>query len=97
MERFLIDETTNTLVKCSHHITPKDQIIISSRINNNGMQINHIGLHCFDGLIIPLFCKVHGIKCLEDKECANAHILNFKLPRELKIGENASQAATERD
>ncbi len=85
--RFIIDQTTNTLVKCRHHMTWErlDYLIIPHHYN--GMQIDRIGPHCFDGLIIPLLCIEDGVKCLEDRACENAHILNVKLPRGLKIGE----------
>lgn len=65
MERFVIDETTNTLVKCNHHMTPKR----------------------LDYLVIPFLCIEDCVKYLEDRACENAHILDVKLPRRLKIGE----------
>lgn len=87
MERFVIDETTNTLVKCNHHMTPErlDYLVIPHQYN--GKQIDRIGPHCFDGLVIPFLCIEDGVKYLEDRACENAHILNIKLPRGLKIGE----------
>ena len=87
MERFVIDETTNTLVKCNHHTTPErlDYLVIPHQYH--GKQIDRIGPHCFDGLIIPFLCIEDGVKYLEDRACENAHIFNVKLPKGLKIGE----------
>lgn len=87
MERFLIDESTNTLVECRHHMTPErlDYLVIPHQYK--GKQIDRIGPHCFDGLVIPFLCIEDGVEYLEDRACENAHILNVKLPRGLKIGE----------
>ena len=87
MERFVIDETTNTLVKCNHHMTPErlDYLIVPHQYK--GKQIDRIGPHCFDGLAIPCLCIEDGVEYLEDRACENAHIANVKLPRGLKIGE----------
>ncbi len=86
-DRLIIDQATNTLVECKHHMTWErlDYLVIPHHYN--GMQIDRIGPHCFDGLIIPLLCIEDGVKCLEDRACENAHILSVKLPRGLKIGE----------
>ena len=53
MERFVIDETTNKLVKCIHHMTPErlDYHVISHQYKRK--QIDSIGGHCLDALIIP--------------------------------------------
>lgn len=42
-DRLVIDQTTNTLIKCRHHITPErlDYLVIPHYYN--GMQIDHIG------------------------------------------------------
>lgn len=87
MERLVIDESTNTLVECRHHMTPErlDYLVIPH--SYNGKQIDRIGPHCFDGLVIPFLCIEDGVEYLEDRACENAHILNVKLPRGLKIGE----------
>lgn len=87
MERFVIDETTNTLVKCNHHMTPErlDYLVVPHQYK--GKQIDRIGPHCFDGLVIPLLCIEDGVEYLEDRACEKAHIANVKLPRGLKIGE----------
>lgn len=87
MERFVIDETTNTLIKCNHHINWErvDYLIVPHQYN--GKQIDCIGSHCFDGLIIPFLCIEDGVEYLEDRACENSQIYNVKLPRGLKIGE----------
>ncbi len=86
MERFVIDKSTNTLVKCNHHMTPErlDYLVIPHQYK--GKQIDRIGPHCFDGLVIPFLCIEEGVKCLDDSACENAHILNVKMPRGLTIG-----------
>ncbi len=87
MERFVIDKSTNTLVKCNHSMMWErlDYLIIPHQYK--GMQIDRIGPHCFAGLVIPFLCIEEGVEYLEDRAFENAHILNVKLPRGLKIGE----------
>ena len=86
MERFVIDETTNTLVKCNHSMMWErlDYLIIPHQYK--GMQIDRIGPHCFDHLMINLLCIEEGVEYLEDEACESSHIYNVKLPRGLKIG-----------
>ncbi len=86
MERFVIDKSTNTLVKCNHHMNPErlDYLVIPHQYK--GKQIDRIGPHCFDGLVIPCLCIEDGVEYLEDRACENAYVLNVKLPRGLKIG-----------
>lgn len=86
MERFVIDETTNTLVKCNHSIWWErlDYLIIPHQYK--GKQIDRISSHCFDYLNINLLCIEEGVKYLDDCALENAHVLNVKLPRGLKIG-----------
>ena len=85
--RLIIDQTTNTLIGCRHVVLWErvDYLIIPHHYN--GMQIDHIGPHCFDGLNINLLCIEEGVKSLEDCALENAWVLNVKLPRGLKIGE----------
>ena len=86
MERFVIDQKTNTLVKCNHSMMWErlDYLIIPHQYK--GMQIDRIGPHCFDHLMINLLCIEEGVEYLEDEACENSHIYNVKLPRGLKIG-----------
>ncbi len=86
MERFVIDETTNTLVKCNHSMRWEslDYLIIPHQYN--GKQIDRIGSHCFDYLMVNLLCIEEGVKYLDDCALENACVLNVKLPRGLKIG-----------
>lgn len=86
MERFVIDKSANTLVKCNHHMTPEklDYLIIPHQYK--GKQIDRIGPYCFDGLVIPFLCIEDGVEYLEDSAFENSYILNVKLPRGLKIG-----------
>lgn len=86
MERFVIDKSTNTLVKCNHSMMWErlDYLIIPHQYK--GMQIDRIGPHCFDHLIINLLCIEEGVEYLEDRACENSYIFNVKLPRGLKIG-----------
>ena len=86
MERFVIDETTNTLVKCNHSMMWErmDYLIIPHQYK--GKQIDRISPHCFDYLRINLLCIEEGVKYLDDCALENAHVLNVKLPRGLKIG-----------
>lgn len=86
-DRFVIDETTNTLVECRHSMRWErlDYLVIPHQYN--GKQIDHIGPHCFAYLIINLLCIEEGVKCLDDCALENASVLNVKLPRGLKIGE----------
>lgn len=86
MERFVIDETTNTLVKCNHIMRWErlDYLIIPHQYK--GKQIDRIGTHCFDYLMISLLCIEEGVKYLDDCALENACVLNVKLPRGLKIG-----------
>lgn len=86
MERFVIDQKTNTLVKCNHSMMWErlDYLIIPHQYK--GKQIDRIGPHCFDHLIINLLCIEEGVEYLEDEACENSHIYNVKLPRGLKIG-----------
>lgn len=86
-DRFIIDETTNTLIECRHSVRWErlDYLIIPHQYN--GKQIDHIGPHCFDFLIINLHCIEEGVKYLDDCALENSWVLNVKLPRGLKIGE----------
>lgn len=86
MERFVIDQKTNTLVKCNHSMMWErlDYLIIPHQYK--GTQIDRIGPHCFDHLIINLLCIEEGVEYLEDRACENSYIFNVKLPRGLKIG-----------
>ena len=86
-DRFIIDETTNTLVECRHSMRWErlDYLVIPHQYN--GKQIDHIGPHCFDFLIINLLCIEEGVKYLDDCALEKAWVLNVKLPRGLKIGE----------
>lgn len=86
-DRFIIDETTNTLVECRHSMRWErlDYLVIPHQYN--GKQIDHIGPHCFDFLIINLLCIEEGVKYLDDCALENSWVLNVKLPRGLKIGE----------
>lgn len=86
MERFVIDQKTNTLVKCNHSMMWErlDYLIIPHQYK--GKQIDRIGPHCFDHLMINLLCIEEGVEYLEDEACENSHIYNVKLPRGLKIG-----------
>lgn len=86
MERFVIDQKTNTLVKCNHSMMWErlDYLIIPHQYK--GKQIDRIGPHCFDYLMINLLCIEEGVEYLEDEACENSHIYNVKLPRGLKIG-----------
>ena len=87
MERFIIDETSNTLTKCSHHMPPErlDYLVIPHQYN--AMQIDRIGPHCFDGLVIPLPSIKDRVKYLEASTCENTYILNVTLSKGLKIDE----------
>ena len=60
MERFVIDETTNTLVKCNHHMTSEIQDYLVIPHQYNGKQIDNIGALYFDALIFPLLCIEKG-------------------------------------
>lgn len=86
MERFVIDQKTNTLIKCNHSMMWErlDYLIIPHQYK--GTQIDRIGPHCFDRLIINLLCIEEGVEYLEDRACENSYIFNVKLPRGLKIG-----------
>lgn len=87
MDRFIIDESTNTLVECRHHMYGErlDYLIIPH--SYNGKQIDAIGPYCFKHLVIGLLCIEDGVKYLSDSAFENACVLNIKLPRGLKIGE----------
>lgn len=87
MERLRIDEATNTLVECKHHMTPERLEYLVIPHSYNGKQIDTIGPHCFDGLAIGLLCIEDGVKYLADSAFEDACILNVKLPRGIKIGE----------
>lgn len=87
MERFVIDKTTITLIKCNHHMTPErpDYLVIPQQYS--AKQIDRIESHCFDSLVILLLYIEDGLKYLEDWAYKNVHILNAKLARGLKINE----------
>lgn len=81
MDRLIIDENTNTLMKCKHHMYGErlDYLVIPH--SYNGKQIDTIGPHCFNHLIIGQLCIEEGVKYLADSAFENACILNVKLPR----------------
>lgn len=81
MERLRIDEATNTLVECKHHMTPERLEYLVIPHSYNGKQIDTIGPHCFDGLVIGLLCIEDGVKYLADSAFEDACILNVKLPK----------------
>ena len=85
--RLIIDQATNTLIKCKHIVYGErlDYLVIPHQYN--GMQIDRIGPHCFDHLNINYLCIEDGVKYLEDRALENAYVFNVKLPRGMKIGE----------
>lgn len=56
MERFVIDETSNTLVNCNHHMPPERLNYLVIPHQYNGKHIDRIGPHRFDGLVIHFLC-----------------------------------------
>lgn len=86
MDRLVIDETTNTLVKIkASMIWQRIEYLVIPHWHN-GKQIDNIGPHCFDGIEIDLVCIEEGVKKLEDSAFENARVDIVKLPRGLKIG-----------
>lgn len=85
--RLIIDQSTNTLIKCKHIAYGErlDYLIIPHQYN--GMQIDRIGPHRFDHLNINYLCIEDGVRYLEDSALENAHAFNNKLPRGMKIDE----------
>lgn len=79
-------QKTNTLVKCNRSMMWKRLNYLIIPHQYKGKQIDRIGPHCFDYLMINLLCIEESVEYLDDEACENSHIYNVKLPRGLKIG-----------
>lgn len=86
MDRLIIDETTNTLVKYKTNVPLQRFEYVVIPHQHEGKQIDAIGPHCFDDAIIKLLCIEEGVKTLEDGAFENARCYDVKCPKGLKIG-----------
>lgn len=84
--RLIIDQATNTLVKCKHIVYGErlDHLVIPHQYNR--MQIDSVWPHCFDHLNINYLCIEDGVKFPENCALENTYVFNVKPPKEMKIG-----------
>lgn len=72
MEKFVINKTTNALLKYNHHMPPELLYHLIIPHQHNGQWIDYIGHHCFNGLVIPFLCIEDSMEYLENSACENA-------------------------